>query len=172
MKMSEKASPSAGTERQLPFDQPFDDILEVIDERIAKQEEAVRNMRSALEAEELALERLKLARKPLASNADRPTDKGRHSVGLSDRRAGVRFPKEKSTASKVILEVAQEAIASASRPLTRSDIVDALEESGTAPASRDLQSLVSKVLWKNRDTFQQVGSGYWLRGQPLPDTFR
>lgn len=168
----EKASSSVGNERQHPFDQQFDDILEVIDERIAKQEEAVRNMRAALEAEELALERLKLARKPLASNADRPTGKDRDSGGLSGMKAEARRPKGKTTASKVILELAKETIANASRPLTRSDIVAALEASGTAPASRDLQSLVSKVLWKNRDTFQQVGNGYWLKGHPLPDIFR
>ncbi|RWC30003.1 MAG: hypothetical protein EOS27_14245 [Mesorhizobium sp.] len=167
--MMEKASSSVGNERQHPFHQQFDDILEVIDERIAKQEEAVRNMRAALEAEELALERLKLAREPLASKADRPTGRGRDSGGLSDVKAEARRPKGKTTASKVILELAKEAIASASRPLTRSDIVAALEASGTAPASRDLQSLVSKVLWKNRDTFQQVGNGYWLKGHPLPD---
>lgn len=165
----EKASSSAGNDRQHPFDQQFDDILDVIDERIAKQEEAVRNMRAALKAEELALERLKLAREPLTSNADRPTDKGRHSGRLSDTRTEARPPKGKSTASKVILELAKETIASASRPLTRSDIVAALEASGSAPASRDLQSLVSKVLWKNRDIFRQAGNGYWLAGHPLPD---
>lgn len=170
--MMEKASSSVGNERQHPFDQQFDDILEVIDERIAKQEEAVRNMRAALEAEELALERLKLAREPLASNADRPAGKGRDSGGLSGMKAEVRPPKGKTTASNVIVEMAKETIASASRPLTRSDIVAALEASGTAPASRDLQSLVSKVLWKNHDTFQQVGNGYWLKGHPLPDMFR
>lgn len=170
--MLENASPAVGNERQHPFDQQFDDILEVIDERIAKQEEAVRKMRTALEAEELALERLKLARKPLANNADRPTGKGRDSSGLSGMGAEVRHHIGKTTASKVILELAAEAIVSASKPLTRSDIVDALEASGTAPASRDLPSLVSKVLWKNRDTFQQVGNGYWLKGHPLPDMYR
>lgn len=168
----EKASSFVGNERQHPFDQQFDDILEVIDERIAKQEEAVRNMRAALEAEELALERLKLAREPLANNADRLKGTVRAPIDSSVRRSKGSTPKGRTTASKVILELAKEAIACASKPLTRSDIVDALEVSGSAPASRDLQSLVSKVLWKNRDTFQQVGNGYWLTGQPLPDTSR
>lgn len=172
MKMLEKASSSVGTDMPHRFDQQFDDILGVIDERIAKQEETVRNMRAALDAEELALERLKLAREPLARTADHFTSKGQVSGGLSDMKAEARAPRGKITASKIILQLAKETIASASRPLTRSDIVAALESSGTAPASRDLQSLVSKVLWKNRDTFQQVGNGYWLKGHPLPDMFR
>lgn len=170
--MIEKASSYSGNDRQPPFDQQFDDILDVIDERIAKQEEAVRNMRAALEAEELALERLKLAREPLASNAVRLTGKGRDREDMSGMNAEARAPRGKTTASKIILELAKETIASASMPLTRSDIVAALEASGTAPASRDLQSLVSKVLWKNGDTFQQVGNGYWLKGHPLPDMYR
>jgi hypothetical protein len=172
MKMREKALSSVGNDRQHPSDQQFDDILEVIDERIAKQEAAVRKMRAALEAEELLLERLKRAREPLASNADRLTGQGRDSGGPSGVIAESYLRKGKTTASKVILELAKVTISNASRPMTRRDIVAALEASGTAPESRDLQSLVSKVLWTNRDTFQQVGNGYWLKGHPLPDMFR
>jgi hypothetical protein len=165
--MVENASSSATSGRKYLLEQQFDDILGVIDERIAKQEEAVRSMRAALKAEELALERLRLAREPLAGNALTESSRDVVLASVQGRNNSAKRP-----ASQVILELAREAIAVASKPLTRRDIVNALEASGKAPVSRDLPSLVSKVLWKNSETFEQSGGGYWLKGRPIPDDGR
>lgn len=170
--MLEKASPPPGTNTHYASDEKFGDILSVIDVRIAKQEETVRSMRAALEAEELALEQLKQAQKSLVGGAGTVSLSVANKQSLPSRRANGRSSRRKMTASEVIFELAKEALSTESIPLTRADIVNVLECSGAAPASRDLPSLVSKVLWKNRDTFQQVGKGYWLKGRPVPESIK
>jgi hypothetical protein len=130
------------------------DLLGAIDDLIAHQEQTVRGLRAKLHAEEATLEHLRLARDA----------RGRVLKRSEEAVAGA--GKRRSTASYTILHLAKEAISEASRPLSRTEIVNYLEASESCPISRDLGSLVSKVLRKNDETFEPIGKGYRLRGQP------
>lgn len=130
------------------------DLLGAIDDLIAHQEQTVRGLRAKLHAEEATLEHLRLAR----DARGRVLNRSEQAV------AGV--GKRRNTASDTILHLAKKAISEASRPLSRTEIVNYLEASESCPVSRDLGSLVSKVLRKNDQTFEAVGKGYWLRGRP------
>lgn len=134
------------------------DMLGAIDDLIAHQEQTVRGLRAKLHAEEATLEHLRLAR-DARERVRNPSDEAVAGAG-----------KRRGTASDVILHLAKEAISEAARPLTRTEIVKFLESSDSCPVSRDLGSLVSKVLRKNDQTFEPVGKGYWLRGKSAAST--
>ena len=64
--------------------------------------------------------------------------------------------------------VAREIILEAGRPLTRSEIVAAMEARGIELVGADRVKNVGTILWRHRDEFENIPErGYWPKGVPL-----
>lgn len=69
-----------------------------------------------------------------------------------------------------IADIAEKVIRAAGRPLTRGELVDALEEMGINLQSSDKPRYIGTILWRHSDRFVNVeGRGYWLKGVPYSD---
>ena len=55
------------------------------------------------------------------------------------------------------------------RPLQRGEFVTEMEKRGHMIPSDDKPRYLGTILWRNSDTFESVGQGYWLKGVPIPE---
>jgi hypothetical protein len=70
---------------------------------------------------------------------------------------------------KGIVELVERLIREAGKPLTRGDIIDALEARQVDLPGQDKPRYIGTIMWRNKSKFQQIeGLGYWLRGLPWP----
>jgi hypothetical protein len=69
--------------------------------------------------------------------------------------------------------LAKGAIKDAQHPLTRYELVSALEERGVIVPGETKEMkgrYVGTIMWRNSDDFENIeGRGYWLKGAPAPD---
>jgi hypothetical protein len=64
--------------------------------------------------------------------------------------------------ARIIREVGQ--------PMTRGDIVEALERRDIHIPFEDKGRYIGTIAWRHKGTFENIeGRGYWLRGEPIPD---
>lgn len=55
------------------------------------------------------------------------------------------------------------------RPMTRGEIVAALEARDVIVPYEDKSRYVGTIAWRNKGLFENIeGRGYWLRGEPMP----
>jgi hypothetical protein len=81
--------------------------------------------------------------------------------GEKRRRSGTR-PAE-------IVRLLERAIREAGRPLTRGEIVEALERRGVEMPATDKPRYIGTIAWRNKGTFRNIeGLGYWLTEEQLP----
>lgn len=68
-------------------------------------------------------------------------------------------------------EIAERIIKDEGHPMTRAELVSAIEARGVPIPSSDKPRYIGTILWRNQDKFENIeGAGYWLRGQPLNPT--
>lgn len=68
-----------------------------------------------------------------------------------------------------IAELMARIIREIGRPMTRGQIVEALERRDVQIPYEDKARYVGTIAWRNKGMFQNIeGQGYWLRGEPLP----
>lgn len=68
-----------------------------------------------------------------------------------------------------IVAIIQGIIREAGRPLTRGEIVEALEQRDVHIPAEDKQRYIGTIAWRHKSVFGNVGGlGYWLTGEPLP----
>jgi hypothetical protein len=68
-----------------------------------------------------------------------------------------------------IVTIIERIIREAGRPLTRGEIVEALERRDVHIPAEDKQRYVGTIAWRHKSVFGNVGGlGYWLTGEPLP----
>src|SRR5205807_4316658 len=68
-----------------------------------------------------------------------------------------------------IVAIIERIIRDAGRPLTRGEIVEALEQRDVHIPAEDKQRYIGTIAWRHKSVFGNVGGlGYWLIGEPLP----
>jgi len=66
-----------------------------------------------------------------------------------------------------MLDLAEEAIREAGRPMLRLDLLKAIEERGLKVGGKDPGATLASGLWRDRQRFVSIkGHGYWLKTQP------
>ncbi|MEQ8445764.1 MAG: hypothetical protein RIB57_07765 [Pelagibacterium sp.] len=90
------------------------------------------------------------------------SNESRKSPGTG--KSSSRKRRKKATPSE-IGKVARAVIREAERPLTRSELVDKLEDRGLVLLSKDKPRYVGTILWRLQDDFVNLdGHGYWEKG--------
>lgn len=70
---------------------------------------------------------------------------------------------------KEIAELMERVIREADRPLSRGEIVEAIERREVQLPAADKNRYVGTIAWRNKGTFLNIdGRGYWLRNEPVP----
>jgi hypothetical protein len=65
-----------------------------------------------------------------------------------------------------MLDLAEEAIREAGRPMLRPDLLRAIEERGLKVGGKDPGATLASALWRDRDRFISLkGHGYWIKSQ-------
>lgn len=68
-----------------------------------------------------------------------------------------------------IVKIMERLIREAGRPLTRGEIIAALEHRAVQVPGADKPRYIGTIAWRNKSIFMNVeGLGYWLRREPLP----
>ena len=68
-----------------------------------------------------------------------------------------------------IVQILERVIREAGRPLTRGEIVEALEHRDVEISAEDKHRYIGTIAWRNKSIFKNIeGLGYWLTGEPLP----
>lgn len=70
-----------------------------------------------------------------------------------------------------MMQVAEELILAAGRPLTRSELLAELEGRGFNIEGGDRSKVLGTNLWRSKRFDNFARAGYWPRGKPLPDAF-
>jgi len=59
----------------------------------------------------------------------------------------------------------------AGKPMTRTELTEAVEKEGVEIPSVDKPRYLGTILWREREKFENVGGeGYWLKGVRIPTT--
>ncbi len=86
---------------------------------------------------------------------------------IVDKIAGKR--RRRTTRPAEIVQIAERVIRDAGRPLTRGEIVEALERRDVEIPATDKPRYIGTIAWRNKGTFRNIeGLGYWLTEEPLP----
>lgn len=69
-----------------------------------------------------------------------------------------------------IADLAREALGEWGRPMTRGELVTAIESRGVVIPGKDKSKNLGTILWRFRDRFRNIeGRGYWPTDLPEPD---
>jgi hypothetical protein len=86
------------------------------------------------------------------------------------RKPAVRIYKEREgSAASVIRSFVRRELKEAGHPLTRSEILDRLTHAGIEIDAKVPIKRIAKVMWSSPE-FVNVGDGYWIAGEPIPDS--
>jgi hypothetical protein len=108
--------------------------------------------------------------KPISFPA-RPTPQvAIQSRGSTPRKAPTRIYKEREgSAASIIRAFVRHELKAAGHPLTRSEILDRLTRAGIKVDAKEPIKRIAKVMWSSPE-FVNVGDGYWVAGEPIPDS--
>lgn len=97
---------------------------------------------------------------------------GHLNWALIGNKPGDNFPRErrrKRGRPAEIVAIIERIIRDAGRPLTRGEIVEALEQRDVHIPAEDKQRYIGTIAWRYKSVFGNVGGlGYWLTCEPLP----
>jgi len=69
-----------------------------------------------------------------------------------------------------LVGAAERVLRDAGHPMTRGELVAALETRGVPMSTNDPSRYVGTILWRHQEKFENIeGRGYWLKGEPLPE---
>jgi hypothetical protein len=72
-----------------------------------------------------------------------------------------------------IVEIMQRVIRDRGQPMTRGEIVEALEARDVELPAADKQRYIGTIAWRHKAFFPHIeGRGYWVSGEPVKDWWR
>lgn len=74
----------------------------------------------------------------------------------------------KGSEAHIIREFARQALRGAGKPLQRGEILELLRREGITIGAKAPERRIGKVLWQS-DEFENIGNGYWFKGELPPD---
>lgn len=108
----------------------------------------------------------------IASDAARPVPSSeesapREAVDGHKNRSATRFRPEGYARPADVVRAARRILIARGRPMTRSQILAAMEEEGMIIPGVDKSKTLGTTLWRAQKEFIQLeGQGYWVRGMP------
>lgn len=85
------------------------------------------------------------------------------------RKSSGRIYKEREgSAASIIRSFVRRELKEAGHPLTRSEILERLTRAGIEIDAKVPIKRIAKVMWSSPE-FVNVGDGYWVAGEPIPD---
>jgi hypothetical protein len=78
------------------------------------------------------------------------------------------YKEREGSAAAIIRSFVRRELKEAGHPLTRSEILDRLTHAGIEIDAKVPIKRVAKVMWSSAE-FVNVGDGYWIAGEPIPD---
>ncbi|MGQ0446264.1 MAG: hypothetical protein ACT4O2_14355 [Beijerinckiaceae bacterium] len=77
-------------------------------------------------------------------------------------------PRRGATPAEIV-KITERVIREGGRPLTRGEIVEALERRDVDIPAKDKPRYIGTIVWRNKGVFKNIeGLGYWLSSEPLP----
>lgn len=108
--------------------------------------------------------------KPFSEAARQTPQVSMRSRGSISRKAPTRIYKEREgSAASIIRSFVRRELREAGHPLTRSEILDRLVRAGIEIDAKVPIKRIAKVMWSSPE-FVNVGDGYWVTGEPIPDS--
>lgn len=108
--------------------------------------------------------------KPVPQPFGQPPDsREERSRGSMPRKPPKRKYKEREgSAAAIIRSFVRTELLEAGHPLTRSEILDRMTRAGIEIDAKVPIKRIAKVMWSSKE-FVNVGDGYWIAGEPIPD---
>jgi hypothetical protein len=109
--------------------------------------------------------RLGSADLPAANSKENyPQDSSAVDIGNNSRRGGREGPLPRE-----LVAMMERLIREVGRPMTRGEIVAALNRREVEIPAKDQQRYIGTLAWRHKGTFVNIeGRGYWLRREPVP----
>jgi hypothetical protein len=79
------------------------------------------------------------------------------------------YTEREGSAASIIRSFVRRELREAGHPLTRSEILERLNDAGIKIDAKVPIKRIAKVMWSSPE-FVNVGDGYWLAGEPIPDS--
>jgi hypothetical protein len=93
-----------------------------------------------------------------------PQDLSAVNIGGNSRRGGRKGPLPRE-----LVAMMERLIREVARPMTRGEIVEALNRREVEIPAKDQQRYIGTLAWRHKGTFVNIeGRGYWLRREPVP----
>jgi len=93
-----------------------------------------------------------------------PQDLSAVNIGDNSRRSGRKGPLPRE-----LVALMERLIREVARPMTRGEIVEALNRREVEIPAKDQQRYIGTLAWRHKGTFVNIeGRGYWLRREPVP----
>ena len=84
--------------------------------------------------------------------------------------AATHKPRKRINRSEDIARMTRMVLLARNKPMTRGEIVDALEDRGVTLGGADKSKNIGTILWRLKDQFINLeGHGYWIRDLPYPE---
>jgi hypothetical protein len=88
------------------------------------------------------------------------------AISEADERVAPEERAARGTGAKM-LDLAEDAITAQSRPLTRVELLKAIEDRGLKVGGKDPGATLASALWRDKDRFVNIKThGYWLKAKP------
>jgi hypothetical protein len=92
-----------------------------------------------------------------------------YSAKQKNPAAGESVSRPDNPPRELVGDKAEEIIVERNKPVSRSDLFNALKERGIEIKGKEPEMVLSTMLWRMPDRFVRLrGYGYWLKGRPYP----
>ncbi|WP_157410053.1 hypothetical protein [Sphingobium xenophagum] len=144
----------------------MDDVLKKLIEQRDQAIQAAREWQERVEN----LNALVNSYQDLISGARKPRRDGSQQADLFAAPAMNRAERSKYVFE--MMDAAEEIIMATKRPLTRSELLDALQSRGFHIEGGDKSKVLGTNIWRSKRFHNIKGVGYWPKRHPLPDNLQ
>lgn len=144
----------------------MDDVLKKLIEQRDQAAQTAREWQERVEN----LNALVNSYQDLISSARRPRRDGSLQADLFANPALNRAERSKYIAE--MMDAAEEIITATGMPLTRSELLEALQSRGFHIEGSDKSKVLGTNIWRSKRFHNLKGIGYWPKRNPLPDELR
>ncbi len=157
-----RASTSVVKGSQEAPDRRVSGILADIDAELLSFQELIEDSKRRIQA-------LRKARELIVQSMGTPSVVGSPDVARAETTE--QEPRRPRPGSQVdmVVRTAREVLLRKGRPMTRAELLDEIQGEGFEVKAAHPAKRIGKILWAS-DDFEHVGTGYWLKGVPLPPT--
>lgn len=82
------------------------------------------------------------------------------------------FRQQRVAANELAMEAAEKIILAAGHPLSRSELLRALEREGHVIVGGDKSKVLGTNIWRSKRFYNLKGAGYWPISAPIPEGFK